>query len=80
LLQAQGQRLTRRRGKKRAIVAVGHSILVIVYHILSRHESYKELGAMFYDERQRQMVERSLVGRLEQLGYAVTLQPKAGAA
>jgi len=75
-LSVQGRRLVMRRGKKKAIIAVGHSILVIVYYILTRREPYKELGANYLEERERKAVERRLVGRLERLGYEVSLQPK----
>jgi transposase len=75
-LASQYHRLVGRRGKKKAIVAVGHSILVIAYHVLSRHEPYQELGANYFDERQRQTTERRLVRRLENLGYEVALKPK----
>jgi transposase len=75
---AQYRRLSARRGRKRALVAVGHSILVIAYHLLSRQTTYQELGARYFDERERQAVERRLVRRLEALGYQVALQP-AGA-
>jgi transposase len=76
-LAAQYRRLTARRGKKRAAVAVGHSILVIAYHILKAGTVYDDLGPAFFDERQRARTERRLVQRLEALGYAVTLQPTA---
>jgi len=72
---AQYRRLAGRRGSKRALVAVAHSILVIVYHVLSRHVSYQELGGNYFDERERQMVERRAVRRLERLGYQVQLVP-----
>ncbi len=75
-LAAQYRRLVVRRGKKRAAVAVGHSILVIVYHLLTRQEPYRDLGPLYFDERDRQQVERRLVRRLEALGYHVALQPK----
>jgi transposase len=52
-LRAQGQRLTRRRGKKRAVVAVAHSLLIMDYHLLQRHEPYKDLGSTYFDERER---------------------------
>jgi hypothetical protein len=64
-----------RRGTKKALVAVGHAILVIIYHILSHKEPYQDLGANYFDERDRQAVQRRLVRRLEQLGYQVTIQP-----
>lgn len=74
-LAAQYRRIASRRGKKRALIALGHTILVIIYHILTRREPYRELGATYFDELDRQRVEQRLVHRLERLGYAVTLQP-----
>lgn len=79
-LAAQYHRLAPRRGSKRALVAVAHSILVIVYHVLSRHVSYQELGGNYFDERERQMVEKRAVRRLEKLGYQVQLTPLQPAA
>ena len=79
-LGAQYRRIAARRGAKRAAVAVAHSILVIVYHILTRHEPYHDLGVTYFDERDRQAVERRLVRRLQALGYDVSLQPTAPAA
>ncbi len=76
-LSAQYRRLAARRGKKRAAVAVGHSILVIAYHLLERGNTYEELGGRYFDERDRQGMERRLVSRLEGMGYTVTLQPAA---
>jgi transposase len=76
-LAAQYRRIAARRGKKRALVALAHTILVIVYHILTRREPYRELGVMYFDHRERQHVEHRLVRRLERLGYAVILQPTA---
>jgi transposase len=72
-LAAQYRRLAARRGKKRAAVAVGHTILVIVYHLITRETEYEDLGPTYYDERDRAVVERRLVRRLEQLGYSVAL-------
>jgi transposase len=76
-LAAQYHRLAARRGSKRAMVAVAHSILVIVYHVLRGHVSYQELGGNYFDERERQMVAKRAVRRLEQLGYHVHLEPRA---
>jgi len=76
-LSAQYHRLAARRGGKRAVVAVAHTLLVIVYHLLNRGEAYTELGGNYFDERDRWHVERRLVRRLEALGYAVSLQPAA---
>jgi transposase len=73
-------RLAARRGKKKAAVAVGHTILVIVYHMLRRGTAYDELGPRWFDERDRQAVERRLVRRLEALGNKVTLEPADPAA
>jgi transposase len=75
-LQAQYRRLAARRGKQRAIIAVGHTILRMVYHLLRHPDSvYEELGARYFDERDRQAIERRLVRRLERLGYQVALEP-----
>lgn len=74
-LAAQYQRIGARRGKKRAAVAVGHTILIIVYHLLKRGTTYEELGRDYFDARDREVVERRLVRRLEALGNKVTLQP-----
>ena len=79
-LSAQYRRLAARRGKKRAIVAVAHSILVSVYYMLSRHEPYRELGADYFDERKKTSVVNHLLKRLEKLGFAVALDPVATAA
>ena len=72
-LAAQYRRLAARRGAKRAAVAVAHSILVIVYHLLTRREPYQDLGANYFDERKRASVTHRLVQRLEKLGHHVTL-------
>jgi len=79
-LAAQYRRLAARRGKKRAAFAVGHTILVIVYHLLTRGTCYEELGGRYFDERDRLAVERRLVRRLEALGHTVTLEPRDPAA
>ena len=72
-LAAQFRRIAVRRGKGRAVVAVGHSVLVAIYHMLTRGEPYHELGAQYFDEHEREHVQRRLVRRLEGLGFAVTL-------
>ncbi len=76
-LSAQYHRLVRRRGQKKAAVAVGHTILVIAYSLLKRSCSYEDLGGDYFDQRDRQAVERGLVRRLEGLGYKVSLDPVA---
>jgi transposase len=74
-LAAQYQRLVRRRGKKRALVAVGHSILVALYHVLQGPERYQDLGPNYFDLRDQRHVTKYLVKRLESLGHKVTLEP-----
>jgi transposase len=78
-LSAQYHRLAARRGKKKAVVAVGHTILVIAYHLLSKGTSYEELGASYYEERDRDGLQQRLVRRLESLGNKVTIEPLAAA-
>jgi transposase len=78
-LAAQYHRIASRRGPKRAAMAVAHSILVIIYHVLRDRVPYRDLGSTFFDERDRQRVEQRLVRRLERLGYQVELQPRAQA-
>jgi len=73
-LAAQYHRLAARRGKKRAIVAVAHSVVVIAYHVLLHQEPYRELGGNYFDERKRESVVNRLVHRLEKLGYQVALE------
>jgi transposase len=80
-LAAQYQRLARRRGKKRAVVAVGHSILCIVHKLLSEPRPYEDLGADYFERRSEDKVKDQLVRRLQQLGYNVTLtKPEPSAA
>jgi transposase len=73
-LSSQYHRLAARRGKKKAQVAVGHSILVIAYHLLTRKQAYADLGANYFDERDRQAVTKRCLNRLQRLGYKVTLE------
>ncbi len=73
-LAAQYQRLAKRKGKNRALVAVGHSILVIIYHVLLRKESYSELGGDYFDQRNVEVQRHRLVRQLERLGVKVTLE------
>jgi transposase len=73
-LAAQFRRIAARRGKGRAVVAVGHSVLVAIYYMLTRREPYHELGAQYFDDHERDHLQRRLVHRLERLGFAVTLE------
>jgi transposase len=72
-LGAQYRRLAPRRGKKRALLAVGHSLLVIVYHLLRYDKEYQDLGADYFERLEPERLRRYLVKRLERLGYQVTL-------
>jgi transposase len=75
---AQYRRLAARRGANKAIVAVAHTILVIVYHLLKHETVYEDLGHTYVDQRDRDHVSRRLVSRLAALGYTVTVEaPKA---
>jgi transposase len=75
-LSAQYRRLAGRRGKKRALFAVGHTILVTIYHMLQKNKNYQELGADHFDRLETGRLTRSLVRRLERLGHEVILKPK----
>jgi hypothetical protein len=72
--------LAGRRGQKRAIVAVGHSLLVAFYHLLKDDElEYRELGGNYFDLLNPTRLSRHLVKRLESLGYEVTLTQRKAA-
>jgi len=73
-LASQYRRLAQRRGKKRALVAVGHSMLVIFYHMLKQGTTYVELGGDFFDRLEPERLTRYYLRRLERLGHKVTLQ------
>lgn len=73
-LSAQYHRIASRRGGKRVIIAVAHSILVIIYHMLRDDKTYEDLGASYFDERSRQTTVRRAVQRIQCLGYKVTLE------
>jgi transposase len=79
-LAAQYRRLVRRRGKKKATVAVAHSILVCAYHILKDGTTYRDLGHDYFDKRETVRLQRRLIARLEALGLRVTVEPMAQAA
>lgn len=69
------RRIARRRGKKRAAVAVARKLLVIMYHIIREGTTYVEQGATFFDQLNHTSTTRWLTRRLENLGYKVSLQP-----
>lgn len=73
-LVAQYHRLAARRGQKKALVAVAHSILVIAYHILKDKKAYQDLGANYFDQQDPEKTAQRLAKRIEKLGYQVTIQ------
>jgi transposase len=75
-LSAFYHRIARRRGKKKAIVALEHKLLIIIYHVLRTKTPYQDLGADYFDQREKVRLERHHIHRLEQLGYMVTVTPK----
>lgn len=78
--QTKYRRLVGRRGKKRALVAVGHSLLVSIYHILKSQVEYKDLGSDFFDKLNSKHLVKHHVNRLKNLGYNVILvQPQEAA-
>jgi transcriptional regulator with XRE-family HTH domain len=72
-------RMVRRHGKPKAITALAHKVLVIIYHLLRTKKPYTDLGAQYFDQQDRERIERHHLRRLEQLGYNVTLTPKEAA-
>ena len=73
-LGAYYRRLCQRMGRKKAIVALAHRILLIIYHVLKQDEPFRELGEQYASEKEREMTKRRALRRLEQLGYQVQLQ------
>jgi len=74
-LAAFYHRLAARRGRKRAIIAVAHALLVMAYHMLQRNIDYRELGPDYFDRLNQRHITTVLVKRLERLGHQVILQP-----
>jgi transposase len=79
-LSALYHRMVRRRGKKKATVAVAHAMIVIAYHILKHKLPYSELGADYFDRLNVSYIKHHFTKRLEALGYKVTLEPLQAAA
>lgn len=73
-LAAQYRRLAARRGAKRAILALAHTLLVIVYHVLRTGSPYRDLGGDYFDRRDEQATIRRAVARIERLGYTVSVE------
>jgi hypothetical protein len=74
---AQFHRIARWQGREKAAVAVAHSLMVVICHILTIGKPYLELGVDYFDQLDAEGTERNHVRRLEQLGYTVTLTPLA---
>jgi transposase len=77
---AQYGRLAGRRGKKRAVIAVAHSLLTVVYYVLRDHVKYKDLGQDYFDKLNSTRLVPYLVKRLKNMGYEVSLAPLESAA
>ena len=73
-LSAQYHRIAARRGKNKAAVAVGHTILSLVHILLTRKQEYVDLGFNYFDERKKEIVIKNSIKRLESLGLVVTVQ------
>jgi hypothetical protein len=76
-LAARSRRIRRHRGHKKAVVAVAHTILVIIYHMLKHPVPYQEVGAADLDQRDREQATRRYVKQLERLGHRVILDSAA---
>ena len=76
-LSAQYHNILRRRGKKRACVAVGHSILVMAYTVLAKEIHYQDLGADYLNNRSKEAITNRHLRALQKLGFNVTLEPIA---
>ena len=72
-LSAQYRRIRARRGGKRAAIAVAHSILTIIYHLIRDGTTYEDLGTDYFEERARDRVLHQSVKRIERLGYQVSV-------
>ena len=78
-LGAQFRRLAKRRGEKRAAVAVAHSLLTIIYHVLQKAVPYVDLGADYFDRQHPDKLAQYHLRRLAELGYVVALEPSPAA-
>ena len=76
-LQARFRRVLRHRGPKKAVVAVAHALLRMVYHVLADGTVYREAGADYYDRHHSQRITRRALQTLERQGYRVILEPAA---
>ena len=79
-LGARFRRLAARRGKKRATIAVAHTILRIIYHMLREGIHFHDLGPAYFDRLNPERIKHYLVSRLERLGFKVMLEPQQATA
>jgi transposase len=76
-LSSQYKSIGARRGYNRAAVAVGHSILIIAYHLLKNKSSYSDLGANYFNNLRKKSIASRAIKRLEALGYKVNIIEEA---
>jgi hypothetical protein len=75
-LAAQYRHLVKRKGRKKALVAVGHSLLVILFHLLARRVAYQDLGGDYFERQDTATRGRRLLRQLAALGMKVTVEPQ----
>lgn len=76
-LRSKYDSLVPRRGKKRALIAVGHKILIAAYHILKNKVEYKELGADYLESRRKQKAADRYMKKLKEMGYDIEIKKAA---
>jgi transposase len=79
-LSSQYHRLVKRLGRKKALVAVAHSLLVIIYHVLDRDQTYTELGGDYFDRHHVEQQREYFIRRLQMLGFKVNVEELPAAA
>jgi transposase len=79
-LSSQYYRLLKRLGRKKALVAVAHSLLVIIYHVLQSDQSYTELGGDYFDRQNAGQQRDYFIRRLQMLGLKVSVEALPAAA
>ena len=73
-MSSQYRRLVKRLGAKKALVAVAHSLLVIIYHVLDRDQTYTELGGDYFDRQHVEQQREYFIRRLQMLGLTVNVE------
>jgi hypothetical protein len=66
-------------GQEQGIMALAHKVIVIIYHMLREGQAYSDLGADYFDQLDKERIQRQHIRRLEQLGYTMTLTPAQAA-